>query len=323
MTGASGFVGSELCSELVAREHEIRGIVRSISSVDLTSSYRNHLCAFENIKPDTNWSNVLLDIDCVVHCSARTHIMNETEIDALAAYRAVNVDGTRNLAEQAADAGVKRFIFISSIKVNGERTNSGTCFTSDDNAFPRDAYGISKWEAEQALQEISVRTDLEVVIIRPPLVYGPSVKGNFLSLLGWLHKGILLPLGAIHNQRSMVSISNLVDLIITCIDQPAAANQTFLVSDDEDRSTTELLRSMSTALGKPTRLLPVPSSMLKLGAQLLGKQDIAQRLLGNLQVDICYTKRVLDWSPPSSMDEGLRITAEWYLNQRQIVRSGP
>ena len=211
---------------------------------------------------------------------------------------------------------MKRFIFLSSIKVNGERTISGTRFTSADNTFPKDAYGISKWEAEQALYEVSARTGLEVVIIRPPLVYGPGVKGNFLSLLGWLNRGIPLPLGAIHNLRSLISIDNLVDLIITCIKHPAAANQTFLVSDDEDLSTTELLRRMSAALDKPARLLLVPSSLLQLCANLLGIKAVAQRLLENLQVDISHTKEVLDWTPPVSVGEGLRRTAKWYLSQK-------
>ena len=329
ITGASGFVGSKLCSELLARDHEIQGIVRSKSLAHLAPSIRKHYRALGNIESDTDWSKALSDIDFIIHCAARAHVMNETEADALAAYRAVNVEGTKNLAEQATDAGVKRFIFLSSIKVNGERTNSPHSnplpegegilrehFSVNDNPAPKDAYGISKWEAERALYEVSARTGLEVVIIRPPLVYGPGVKGNFLSMLGWLNKGIPLPLGTIHNQRSLVGIDNLVDLIITCIDHPAAANQTFLVSDDQDLSTDELLRRMSKALGKPARLLHVPAWLFQLGAQMFGKQDIAQRLLGNLQVDISQTKEILDWTPPVSVDDGLRKTAEWYLNQK-------
>ena len=318
ITGSSGFVGMNLCSELLARNHEIHRVIRSRKTSDMHYSTRDHFYFIDKIGANTDWSATLAGINCVIHCAARSHVMDKDKdkADALAAYRAVNVEGTKNLAEQAAGSGVKRFIFLSSIKVNGERTISGSRFTSADNAFPKDAYGISKWEAEQALYEVSVRTGLEVVIIRPPLVYGPGVKGNFLSLLGWLNRGIPLPLGAIHNLRSLISIDNLVDLIIICIKHPAAANQTFLVSDDEDLSTTELLRRMSAALDKPARLLLVPSSLLQLGANLLGIKAVAQRLLENLQVDISHTKEVLDWTPPVSVGEGLRRTAKWYLSQK-------
>ena len=316
ITGSSGFVGMNLCSELLVRNHEIHRVIRSGARLDSRNSTRDHFYFIDEIGANTDWSAALAGINCVIHCAARAHVMLENETDALSDYRTVNVEGTRNLAEQAADAGVKRFIFLSSIKVHGERTISGTRFTSKDNTFPEDAYGISKWDAEQALHEVSARTGLEVVIIRPPLVYGPGVKGNFLSLLGWLNKSIPLPLGAIHNQRSLVGIDNLIDLIITCIDHPAAANQTFLVSDDEDLSTTELLRRISAALDKPARLLPVPSSLLQIGARLLGKKDVAQRLLGNLQLDISHTKEILGWAPPVSVDEGLSKTAEWFLNKR-------
>jgi UDP-glucose 4-epimerase len=200
--------------------------------------------------------------------------------------------------------------------VNGERTSKGVGFTATDLAKPVDPYGISKWEAEQVLLEVKARTGLEVVIIRPPLVYGPGVKGNFHTMLKWLSKGIPLPLGAIHNKRSLVGIDNLVDLIITCLDHPAAANQTFLVSDGEDLSTTDLLHRLGTALHKPARLLTIPASALDLLSQLAGKKAMAQRLLGNLQVDISKTREVLGWSPPISVDEGLQKTANWFLSQR-------
>ena len=316
VTGASGFIGHALCKALSDKKLAVHGILRSphVSKSKLISGIE--YLSVGDIWAQSDWSATLSEVDCVIHTAARAHRMNETKADALAAYRAVNVEGTRNLAEHAADAGVSRFIYLSSIKVNGEQTISGASFFSGDNAFPEDAYGISKREAEQALYEVSARTGLEVVIIRPPLVYGPGVKGNFLSLLSWLDKGIPLPLGAIHNQRSLVAIDNLIDLIITCISHPAAANQTFLVSDDEYLSTTELLRRMSKALCKPARLIPVPSPLLQLGAKFLGKQDFAQRLLGNLQVDISHTKEKLDWTPPVSVDEGLNKTAEWFLNKR-------
>ena len=314
ITGATGLVGQALCSALTTHDFLIRAIVRS-ANIDLKSSLFE-IAPINEINGQTDWFNALKDVDCVLHCAARAHVMNETETDALAAYRTVNVDGTRRLVEQSVKSGVKRLVYLSSIKVNGEHTSKDLCFTATDIAKPEDHYGISKWEAEQVLIEVAARTGLEVVIIRPPLVYGPGVKGNFHSMLKWLSRGIPLPLGAIHNMRSLVGIDNLVDLIITCIDHPAAANQTFLVSDGEDLSTTDLLRRLGKALHKPARLLPVPASVLEVAAQLLGKKDVAQRLLDNLQVDISKTREVLDWSPLVSVDEGLQKTADWFLSQQ-------
>jgi nucleoside-diphosphate-sugar epimerase len=211
---------------------------------------------------------------------------------------------------------VKRFIFISSIKVNGESTVSGTPFKADDRPAPVDPYGVSKQEAEEALKQLGRDTGMEIVIIRPPLVYGPGVKANFLSMLNWLNKGIPLPLGAIRNRRSLVAIGNLVDLIVTCIDHPAAANQTFLVSDGEDLSTTQLLRRLARALGKNARLLPLPEWLLKLAASILGKQAIAQRICGSLQVDISKSRELLGWTPPVNMDKAMRQTAGHYLEKQ-------
>jgi len=235
--------------------------------------------------------------------------MEDTAANPLDEFRRVNVQGTLNLARQAAAAGVRRFVFVSSIKVNGEMTQLGRPFTADDAPAPLDAYGVSKMEAEQGLREIALQTGMEMVIIRPPLVYGPGVKANFAAMMRWLRYGVPLPLGVIHNQRSLVSLENLVDLLVTCITHPAAANQTFLVSDGEDVSTTELLRRMGQAMGKPARLLPVPGSWLKLAAGLVGKGDVAQRLCGSLQVDISKTRELLGWVPPVSLDEGLRRAA--------------
>lgn len=306
VTGANGFIGYALSRQLRSQLHDVIAAVRRSCNIPDVSVIADEL----------SWLNALANQDIVIHTAARVHAINESEADTLTTYRVVNVEGTRKLAEQAAAAGVSRFIYLSSLKVNGERTISGNRFSSKDNASPEDAYGISKWEAEQELREVSARTGLEVVIIRPPLVYGPGVKGNFLYMLDWLVKGIPLPLGVINNQRSMVGIDNLMDLIVTCTDHPAAGNQIFLVSDDEDLSTTELLHRMSKALGEPACLVPVPSSLLQLGAKLLGKQGTAQRLLGNLQVDISHTKQILDWTPTVSVNEGLRKTADWYLSQR-------
>ena len=235
--------------------------------------------------------------------------MADTAADPLAEFRRVNVQGTLNLARQSAVVGVGRFVFISSIKVNGEATQLERPFTADDAPAPIDAYGVSKMEAEQGLREIALQTGMEVVIIRPPLVYGPGVKANFAALMRWLRYGVPLPLGAIPNRRSLVSLDNLVDLILTCLTHPAAANQTFLVSDGEDVSTTELLRRTGQALGRPARLIPVPASWLKLAAAMVGKPDVAQRLCESLQVDIEKTRRLLGWSPLISLDQGLKQTA--------------
>ncbi len=243
--------------------------------------------------------------------------MSDSEADPLAAFRRVNVEGTLNLARQARDAGVRRFIFVSSIKVNGEGTEPGRPYTADQAPEPVDPYGISKLEAEHGLRQIAEESRMEVVIVRPTLVYGPGVKANFLSMMRWLHRGIPLPFGAIDNRRSLVSIYNLVDLLVTCIDHPAAANQAFLVSDGLDVSTTDLLRRMSKALERPARLFPVPAGLLELAAMSLGKRSLSQRLCGSLQVDIGKTRALLGWTPPVSLDEGLRRTAKYFLEYQQ------
>ena len=255
-------------------------------------------------------------VQIVIHAAARVHVMSESSADPLAEFRKVNVDGTLNLARQAVAAGVRRFIFVSSIKVNGEGTEPGKPYKADDAPAPVDPYGISKLEAEHGLLALAAETGMEVVIIRPVLVYGPGVKANFRSMMNWLNKGIPLPLGSIRNKRSLVALDNLVDLIVTCIEHPAAANQVFLVSDGEDLSTTELLRRMGAALGKPARLLPLPGAWLNGAACLLGKGAIAQRLCGSLQVDIEKTRRLLGWTPPVTVDEALRKTARHFLEYR-------
>jgi len=302
LTGATGFVGQALLGQLLESEsHKVTAALRSANGFDRCEVY-----AVGDFTGDTNWSSALTNQQVVIHAAARAHIMKDEVADPLAEYRRVNVDGTLNLARQAAAVGVKRFIFISSIKVNGEQTPLVQPFTANDTPAPEDAYGTSKWEAEQGLQQLASETGMEVVIIRPPLVYGPGVKGNFASMIKLVAKGLPLPLGAIHNQRSLVAVDNLVDLIIICIDHPAAANQVFLAGDGQDLSTTELLRGVARAMGKPARLIPVPSSLLMLGATLLGKKAVAQRLLGSLQVDITKAREVLGWEPPVSVEEGLK-----------------
>jgi nucleoside-diphosphate-sugar epimerase len=282
-----------------------------------------------DLSAQTDWSSALVGVDAVVHTAARVHVMQDAATDPLAEYRRVNVQGTLHLARQAAAAGVKRFVFLSSVKVNGEATSAPLPrgareqergpFSADDVPAPQDPYGISKMEAEQGLREIAAQTGMAVVIIRPPLVYGPGVKANFAAMMRWLARGVPLPLGAVtHNRRSLVALDNLVDLIVTCITHPAAANQTFLVSDGEDLSTTDLLRRMGQALGQPARLLPVPPALLKLGAALLGKPELAQRLCGSLQVDIAKTRALLGWAPPISVNMGLKKAAEEYAREASV-----
>ena len=302
VTGATGFAGKALVNHLLGCEAYNTTI--ALRSLNASNCCQVHVVG--DFTGNTDWSVALAGQQVVIHCAARAHIMKDEVPDPLAEYRLVNVDGTLNLARQAAAAGVKRFIFISSIKVNGEQTLPGQPFTPDDQPAPEDAYGVSKWEAEQGLQQLASETGMEVVIIRPPLVYGAGVKGNFASMIKLVEKGLPLPLGAVHNQRSLVALDNLVDLIITCIDHPAAANQIFLAGDGQDLSTTELLRGVAKAMGKPSRLLPVPAGFLKLAATLLGKKAVADRLLGSLQVDISKARKVLGWNPPITVEEGLK-----------------
>lgn len=302
VTGANGFIGNAVCKQAVNYGICVKGTMR------LRAEVPSCIESFEvgEINGLTAWGNVLRDVNVVVHLAARVHVIQDTEAEPLIAFRAVNVDGTLNLARQCAAAGVKRFVFVSSVKVNGECTSPGRAFTETDVPMPQDAYGQSKHEAEQALRQLSKDVGMEVVIIRPPLVYGPGVKANYAALMSAVQRGWLLPLGAVHNQRSLIALGNLVDFILTCISHPRAANQTFLVSDGQDLSTTELVRGMAKAAGVPARLLPVPIWALQAGASLLGKDDAVQRLCGNLQVDASKARILLGWVPPVSLEEGLR-----------------
>lgn len=308
VTGANGFVGTAIVLQLEIIGRSVRPCIRSGRSA--SAHFKQACVAIEDLSDSTDWHAALYGVTEVVHSAARVHVMNDQSANSLAEFRKVNVAGTLNLARQAAAAGVRRFVFMSSIKVNGESTDPDKPYMADDIPAPVDPYGISKLEAEQGLLRLAAETGMEVAIIRPVLVYGLGVKANFLSMMKFLDKGIPLPLGAIHNKRSLVALDNLVDLAITCLDHPAAANQVFLVSDDEDLSTSELLRRMGKALGKPARLLPVPSSWLNLAATLIGKRNVAQRLCGSLQVDIEKTRQVLGWHPPLSVDQGLKRAAE-------------
>ena len=308
VTGVSGFVGSAISAALQRRGSSVVGAVRRAPA--------DGQVAVGDIGRDTDWRGALQGVGCVVHSAGRAHIVNDTAADPLAEFRAVNVQGTLHLAAQAAESGVKRFVFLSSVKVNGEASLPGAPFTAEQKPAPLDPYGLSKQEAEEGLRELAANTGMELVIIRPVLVYGPGVKANFHSMMRWLTKGVPLPLGAINNQRSLVALDNLVDLIVTCIDHPAAANQTFLASDGEDVSTSELLRRMAKALGRPARLLPVPGWLLQTAARLLGKGDVAQRLCGSLQVDISKTRNLLGWTPPVTFDEALQLTANDFLEHQ-------
>jgi nucleoside-diphosphate-sugar epimerase len=302
ITGATGFVGIAVCEQAMHHGFSVKGAVRIHGGV--SGCIEPFVVGEINVA--TDWGSALRDVNVIVHLAARVHVMHDTATDPLTAFRTINVDGTLNLARQAVAAGVKRFVFISSVKVNGESTLPGRAFAEADAPNPQDAYGQSKHEAEQGLRQLAADTGMEVVVIRPPLVYGPGVKANFAALMRAVQRGWPLPLGAVHNQRSLVALSNLVDFIVTCITHPQAANQTFLVSDGQDLSTTELVRGMAQAAGVPARLLPVPVWALQAGASLLGKGDAVQRLCGNLQVDISKARSLLGWVPPVSVEEGLR-----------------
>jgi nucleoside-diphosphate-sugar epimerase len=309
VTGSTGFVGRSLCEKLLLKNYYVRGSVWNAESpTNLPAGVKS--AQIESIGPDTDWSSALAGIDTVIHLAARVHVMDETVGDPLIVYRQINVAGTENLARQAAAHGVRRLVFLSSVKVHGEETD--VPYSEQFHPAPQDPYGVSKMEAEKVLQQITAETGLEVVIIRPPLVYGPGVKANFLNLLKIVERGLPLPLASITNARSLVYLGNLIDAIITSTNHPQAAGQTFLVSDGEDVSTPMLIRQVANALGRPVRLFPFPPSLLRLAGNLTGKSMAVDRLLGSLVVDSGKIQRVLGWKPPYTMAEGLAVTANWY-----------
>lgn len=299
LTGATGFVGGGVAKRLQRTE----GVDLRCATRSPMPGFRGEQALISSIDKSTDWAAALESRDLVIHAAALAHVPGNEIRNAEAAYRDVNVEGTLSLARQAAEAGVQRFLFISSIGVNG-RSNERP-FSEDDVPNPQDSYALSKLEAERGLWDISAQTAMEVVIIRPPLVYGAQAPGNFGSLVKWVDRGIPLPLGAIHNRRSLVALENLVDFIVICLTHPAAANQLFLAGDGQDVSTTDLLRGVGKAMGKPARLIPVPARLLILIATLLGKKAIAHRLLGSLQVDISKSRSLLGWEPPLTVEEGL------------------
>jgi nucleoside-diphosphate-sugar epimerase len=302
ITGANGFIGESLSERMVELGKTVRGSVRFLETLLNCTETIN----VGDINKNTNWNYALDNINIVIHLAARVHVMNEVSSDPLRDYRIVNVEGTVNLANQAATMGVKRFIYISSIKVNGESTEYGAPFKADDEPHPSDPYGISKHEAEIELKKISEKTGMELVIIRPPLVYGNRVKANLGNLIRLINYGFPLPLAAIkNNRRSFVSLDNLNDLIITCLEHPSAAGQIFLVSDNEDISTRDLVIRIGVALGISIRLFYVPIFFLNLIFILINRKHLFQRLCCSLELDINKTKFLLNWTPPFSFDEGL------------------
>ncbi len=302
VTGASGFIGKAFCKLATQRGLLIRAAIRSTS----VSPVADEIVNVGQITDTTDWSELLSGVNVIVHLAARAHVIRDLASDPLAEFRSVNVDPTLNLALQASRKGVSKFIYISSIGVNGLESPVGKPFCEKDSVNPQNAYTVSKWEAEQGLLKISLETGLNVVIIRPPLVYGNNAPGNFGSLVNILNYKYLLPLGAIHNKRSFISLENLVDFIIICVTHPMASNQIFLISDGEDLSTTDLVSRMARISGRRLILLPVPKKIIQIVATLIGRADIAQRLCGNLQIDITKARHLLGWNPALSVDEGLK-----------------
>ncbi len=314
VTGATGFVGRHLCNSLVASGYVVTGTTRSFESGLTPASYEVRITG--DIGDPIDWVPALRDVNYVVHLAARVHVMSEVAKDPLTEYRRVNSLGSAKLAESAAVTGVKRLIYVSTIKVHGEKT-VGRPFCFSDRTAPCDPYAISKLEAEQALSRIAEDKGLEIVILRPPLIYGPGVGGNFLRVLSLVSSGNPLPLGMIRNARSMLAVTNFCDVVQICLKHPDAAGETFLVSDGADISTPGLFRLIGNVMDKPVRLLPVPEQLLRLGGKIFGRSNEVARLCDSLQVDIENTKNVLNWSPRTSLEDGIRSVVDWYLQKER------
>ncbi|KXS31581.1 MAG: hypothetical protein AWT59_2278 [Candidatus Gallionella acididurans] len=334
VTGAGGFVGRPLCEELLHRGYQVKAAVRALGRFPAGMES----VAVGAIDGGTDWSAALSGVDAVIHLAARVHVMKDSAADPLAEFLKVNLHGTENLAIQAAQAGVKRLVYVSSVKVNGESTSASdtlspgpslvsgrgeqNIFTESDNPNPHDPYGVSKWQTEQALRRIAQEAGLEIVIVRPPLVYGPGVKGNFVSLMAAIARGIPLPLAGARNARSLVYVGNLVDALIACATHPAAAGQTYLVSDGEDVSTARLVEKIASALGRNSRSFYFPPGLLRAAASLLGRAGQMDRLFGSLRVSDNKIREELGWQPRYSLEDGLRATADWYQTQRNGYNRG-
>lgn len=315
ISGANGFVGTALCHQLVASGLSVRGSVRWLDQTGALASGVDHVQVGE-IGPNTDWAKALDGVTVVIHLAARVHVMRDKAVDRLGAFRAVNLAGTYRLAQAAVASGVRRMVFVSSIKVNGEYTGAGTPFVETDMPAPNEPYGMSKHEAEQMLRRVEKETGLEIVIVRPPLIYGPHVRGNLLRMLKLVGKGIPLPLGSVDNRRSMIYIGNFVAALEACAVHPAAAGKTYLVSDGEDVSSAQLVRSLARLMGNPSRLWSFPPSLLWLAACCFGKSDDLDRLLGSLVVDSSKIRRELGWLPPFTMEQGLVEMVNWYRKSR-------
>ncbi len=309
VTGANGFVGKALCAALSEAGHGVRAAQRLPHKTFFPDGVKS--VAIPDIGPGTRWDEALEGIDIIVHLAARVHVIDEAAKDPLAAFRRVNADGTRILAEAAAKAGVRRLVYLSSIKVNGEETGAEP-FSEETPPNPKDPYGVSKWEAEQSLA--AQKSALETVVLRPPLVYGEGAKGNMGTLFKICRLAPPLPLGGIKNRRSLIYLGNLIDAIIVCLDHPVAANKTYLLCDGEDVSTPELIRRIAAAMGRPARLFPVPKTVLQLAGALIGKSAAIERLSGSLRIDGAAIRKELCWTPPFTMVQGLRRTVDSFLS---------
>jgi len=315
VTGANGFIGRVLCGVLADAGNEVRGSARDSQHITI----KNQACEYisvGDIDSNTDWAPALNGVDAVVHLAARVHVMRETAVDPLMEFQRVNVEGTERLARQAVSLGVKRFVYVSSIKVNGQKTTDDS-FAADDLPAPQDPYAISKWVAEQVLHQIAGETGLEVVVIRPPLVYGPGVRGNFLRLLRLVDRGLPLSFGSIENRRSLVSVFNLCDLLRICLEHPKACGEVFLIKDGEDLSTAEIIRRIARAMHRPCRLVRIPAPLLRLAGALVGRRAEVDRLCDSLQMDMEKTRVLLNWTPPVSIAEGLERTVEWFLREKK------
>lgn len=324
VTGANGFVGSVLCRRLLQGGYITRAGLRTPELWPALRSAVPGLSEFAvlgDLGAGPSLNGALQNVTVVVHLAARVHIMHDSAVDPLDTYKRVNVDGTVALAYAAGKQGVQRMVFVSTAKVNGEST-SGKRFTEGDLPNPRDPYARSKWEAEEMLHSVVAETGLEVVIVRPPLVYGPGVRANFLRLMRLVARGVPLPLPDNNNRRSLIGVENLADCLVRCVSHPGAANQTFMVSDGEDVSTRELVARLATPLGRPARFLPIPETVLRLAARLAQREAILNRLCGSLELDSGKIQRMLEWKPPVTLDNGLEATARWYVeSSRQLVQS--